>query len=56
MKTQISVHLLSPSKITLGYDFTTGILHEETRDQYFQEHVIGFFFFYFSLLITKPGN
>lgn len=56
MKIQISLHFLSPSKITLGYDSTTGILHEETGDKYFQEHILGFFFFYISLLMTKPGN
>jgi hypothetical protein len=52
----LSMHFVSPSKITLGYDFTCGVLHKETGDEEFQEHIIGFFFFYFSLLITKPGN
>jgi hypothetical protein len=56
MKLQLSIHFLSPSKITVGYDFTTGVLHEEEKDKEFQEHVLGFFFFYISLLITKPGN
>jgi hypothetical protein len=55
MNISLSAHFVSPSKITLGYDLTSGTLHKDTGDEAFQEHILGFFFFYISLLITKPG-
>lgn len=55
-KYDFEFELLSPSRCLIGFNYTTGIVHEQDGDKNFTEFMLGFLFFSVAVIITKEGN